>query len=128
MLLFAGTTVAAVAAAGVLARVDPNQPGHYPTCPFLAVSGLYCPGCGSLRAVHALTGGDVVTAWERNPLAVVFLPLVVVAWGAWGLRLSGRDAWHPTRIPAGWVYALLVVVLSYWVLRNVPGWTFLSPA
>lgn len=128
MLLFAGTTAAALGAAGVLASVDPNQPGHYPTCPFLAVTGLYCPGCGSLRAVHALTGGDVVTAWERNPLAVVLLPVVLVAWVAWGLRLAGRDAWHPTLVPARWVYALLVAVLGYWVLRNVPGWTFLSPA
>ncbi|MEH3032776.1 MAG: hypothetical protein PGN07_01755 [Aeromicrobium erythreum] len=59
---------------------------------------------------------------------MLLLPVVVVAWAAWGLRLAGRDAWHPTNVPARWVYALLGVVLAYWVLRNVPGWTWLSPA
>ncbi|MFH7324008.1 DUF2752 domain-containing protein [Aeromicrobium sp. JJY06] len=112
----------------MLASVSPEEPGHYPTCPFLAVSGLYCPGCGSLRAVHALTRGDLATAWDRNPLAVLLLPAVLIAWGAWGLRLLGRQAWHPSRIPAAWIWALLGVVLAYWVARNVPGWTWLSPA
>ena len=42
--------------------VDPNQPGHYPTDPFLAITGLYCPGCGTLRALHALARGDLLTA------------------------------------------------------------------
>ena len=37
-----------------VANVDPNVAGHYPTCPILAVTGWYCPGCGTLRAVHAL--------------------------------------------------------------------------
>lgn len=128
MLLFLGTTAGAVGAAAVLATIDPNEAGHYPTCPFLAGTGLYCPGCGSLRAIHALTGGDVATAWDRNPLAVLLLPVVLVAWVGWALRLAGRDAWHPTRVPAPWVWTLLGVILVYWVLRNVPGWTWLSPA
>lgn len=123
-----GVTAAAVGAAAVLATVDPNESGHYPTCPFLAVSGWWCPGCGSLRATHALLHGDVVTAVERNPLAVVLLPLVVVAWVAWVLRVLGRTTWHPTRVPAAAVWGLLGVVLVYWVARNVPGWTWLSPA
>ena len=33
-LLAAGTAAAVLATVGV---VDPNQPGHYPTCPFLAM-------------------------------------------------------------------------------------------
>ena len=45
-------------ALATLATVDPNQPGHYPTCPFLATTGFYCPGCGALRAVHDLLHGE----------------------------------------------------------------------
>lgn len=127
-LSFAGVTAAGLAATAVLATLSPEEPGHYPTCPFLALTGLYCPGCGSLRAVHALTQGDLATAWDRNPLALVLIPAVLVAWVAWGLRLLGRRAWHPSRIPATWIWCLLGVVLAYWVARNVPGWTWLSPA
>ena len=28
-----------------VAAVDPNTPGHYPVCPLLRLTGLYCPGC-----------------------------------------------------------------------------------
>lgn len=123
-------TAVGAAAVGVLAAVDPNEPGHFPTCPFLSLTGLWCPGCGSLRTVHALVTGDPVTALERNPLAVVLLPVVAVLWVAWGLRAFGVGvrAWHPTRLPAVWLWGLLAVVVVYTVLRNLPGWTFLSPA
>lgn len=126
-LAFVATTAAAVAATATVALVSPEESGHYPTCPFLALTGLYCPGCGSLRTVHALAHGDLATAWDRNPLAMVLLPVVLVAWVAWGLRLAGVRAWHPSRVPAPWIWALLGVVLVYWVARNVPGWTWLSP-
>jgi hypothetical protein len=125
---FAGTTVGALAAAAALATVDPNESGHYPGCPFLAVTGYYCPGCGTLRAVHDGLHGDLHGALARNPLTVVLAPLVLLAWVCWGLRLAGYDAPHPTRLPVGWIWALLGVVLAYWVLRNVPGWSWLSPA
>jgi hypothetical protein len=125
---FGAATAAALAAAGVVAAVDPNQAGHYPTCPFLAVTGLYCPGCGSLRALHDLLHLDPAGALQHNPLAVVLLPLVIASWVAWPARLSGRRAPHPTEVPAVLVGLLGVVILAFWVLRNVPGWTWLSPA
>lgn len=126
-LAFAAVTAAAAAVTVGVATVSPEESGHYPTCPFLALTGLYCPGCGSLRAVHALAHGDLLTAWDRNPLAVLLLPFVLVAWAAWGLRLLGVSAWHPSRIPAGWIWGLLAVVVVYWIARNVPGWDWLSP-
>jgi hypothetical protein len=116
---------------GVLAAIDPNQPGHYPTCPFLAITGHWCPGCGSLRAVHALATGDLGTALDRNPLTVLLLPLLVLAWVGWGLRSFGHPAGarlHPSRIPAIAVWVLLGAVLIFWAARNIPGWTWLSPA
>lgn len=118
-------------ALGTLALADPNEPGHYPTCPFLAATSLWCPGCGTLRATHALLHGDVATAWERNPLAVIAAPLLVLAWLRWlaethGMRAARR--WHPTRLPAVAVWGLLAVVIGYWIARNIPGWTWLSPA
>src|SRR5690606_29528852 len=51
---FLAVTVAGAAATLVVATVSPEEPGHYPTCPFLALTGAWCPGCGSLRALHAL--------------------------------------------------------------------------
>jgi hypothetical protein len=72
--------------------------------------------------------GDLQGALARNPLAVVLAPAVVASYVFWALRLAGLDAPHPTRVAPAWVWTLLGVVLAYWVLRNVPGWTWLSPA
>ncbi len=121
------TAVTAVAA-GLLASVDPNEGGHYPTCPFLAITGFYCPGCGTLRACHALLHLDPVTAWERNPLLIVALPLMVASWVMWGLRVVERTTWSTILIPPSWLWAAIAVIVSFWILRNVPGWTVLSPA
>jgi hypothetical protein len=122
-----GVAVAALAATGYVAVVDPNVAGHFPTCPFLAITGWYCPGCGALRAVHALAHGDLSTALARNPFAVVAAGYLAVAWVLWLHRtVTGR----PRRwlAPPGVLYSVLGAILMFWVLRNVPGWTWLSPA
>ena len=126
LLLPLGVAAAALVCTGYVAVVDPNAPGHYPTCPFLALTGFYCPGCGGLRAVHALAHGDLMTALARNPLAVVAVGYAVVAWVLWFERTArGR----PVRwLAPPWVlYSVLAVVVLFGVLRNVPGWTWLSP-
>jgi hypothetical protein len=127
VLLPLGVAVAALAGISYVAAVDPNTVGHYPTCPFLAITGWYCPGCGSLRAVHALAHGDLMTALARNPFAVVAFGYFVVAWVLWLERTAtGRPV---RRLAPPWVlYSVLGAIVAFWVLRNQPGWTWLSPA
>lgn len=118
---------AATVAVGFVAAVDPEQPGHYPTCPFLAVTDLYCPGCGSLRAVHALTQGDLATAVDRNVLTVAALPVLVFAWLAWLRRdATGapRSAWAA---PASLLGTVAVLVLVFAVARNTAAGAWLAP-
>ena len=123
-LLAAGAAVAVLATVGT---VDPNQPGHYPTCPFLAMTGYWCPGCGSLRALHALAHGDVATALARNPLTVLATAGLLVGFVLWVRRLwQGRPrSWVA---PSWLLYGLLGLVLVFWVVRNLPGMAWLSPA
>lgn len=126
-------SVATVALGGLVAGVtlfvvDPNEPGHYPTCPFLATTGLYCPGCGSMRATHDLLHGDLMGALARNPLAVLAVPYLVLALLTWVLRSFGLPAPRSTSLPPWALWTLLAVVLAFGVLRNLPGWTWLSPA
>ena len=87
--LAVGALVAAATA--YVGAVDPNRPGHYVTCPLLALTGLACPGCGGLRATHDLVHLDLAAAWSMNPLWVVVAPLLVVLWGLWLVR-----AWRGT--------------------------------
>lgn len=120
------TAAGGMVAAGYVGVVDPNEPGHYPTCPFLFLTGYYCPGCGSMRAVHALAHGDLGSALDSNPLTVLFLPYLLWAWGSWLYRsVTGRQ--KGDLAPPWVVWALLVLVIAFWGLRNLPGFAWLAP-
>lgn len=126
-LLPLGVAAVALVGVGYVGLVDPNTAGHYPTCPLLAITGWYCPGCGGLRAVYALGHGDLPTALARNPFAVLVLGYLVVTWVLWFQR---RARGRPFRWPASSrvLYGALFAIVTFWALRNVPGWTWLSPA
>jgi hypothetical protein len=114
------------AALAVVALVDPNEPGHYPTCPFFALTGHWCPGCGSLRALHALTHGDLGAAAGLNLLALASLPVLVGIWLRWTRRSwTGAQRAHP--LPAVWLWTLAVLVVVFGLVRNLPFGSALAP-
>ncbi|MDP4508425.1 DUF2752 domain-containing protein [Nonomuraea sp. NBC_00507] len=122
-----GVAAGAGAVFAFVGAVDPNEPGHYPTCPFLWLTGLYCPGCGTLRTIHALAHLDPVAALGLNPLAVVMIPFLLFWWGRWVVRAwQGRPRRTTLAHPA-WLWAFLGVVMVYWVVRNLPFGAFLAP-
>jgi Protein of unknown function (DUF2752) len=69
------TLSAAAAAFLYLYFVDPSTSRFAPPCLFTGFVGVHCPGCGSLRALHALAHGDVAAALEFHALLVYVLPL-----------------------------------------------------
>jgi hypothetical protein len=64
-----------VAAALYLYFVDPSTLPLAPPCLLTAIFGVHCPGCGSLRALHALAHGDVTAALALNTPLVAALPV-----------------------------------------------------
>src|SRR5437660_122637 len=73
------TGIALASGAGlVLFMFDPVQYRFYPRCIFHQTTGLLCPGCGSLRALHQLLHGQVVAAVHFNALLVLGTPMA--AW------------------------------------------------
>lgn len=118
----------AAAAFGYVGSVDPNHPGHYPVCPFLAVTGWYCPACGGLRSAYAVVHGDFGGALHDNALAVVGYGVCAVLWVLWAAREArGRVGGGPRRVrPAVW-WALGAVVIAFTVIRNLPFGTALAP-
>lgn len=100
---------------------DPNEPGNYPVCPFLAVTGHWCPGCGSLRGLRALLTGNVAGAVGYNALMVLSLPYLLYRWVIWFSPRFARPGAMAAVLPAWAAYSLPVAVGAFWVLRNVPG-------
>jgi len=120
--------VAATAAVGaVIWAGDPTTPGgHLPTCPTKALLGIVCPGCGSMRMIYSLMHGDLGAALHYNAVGVVALALLAWSFAAYCARLwTGRRR----RTWQHWRYAsttILVVVVGWFVVRNIPVAPFLS--
>ena len=114
-------------AVAYVALIDPNHPGHYPTCPFLALTGCYCPGCGSLRMVHALSHGHVGEAFGRNALAFVTLPFLAYLWVQWAIAARHGRPMRATLLRPWAITVFAVVSMLFWVLRNLPVGHALAP-
>ncbi|CUR54053.1 conserved membrane hypothetical protein [metagenome] len=128
-ILPAALTIGGLAAATLALRLrDPHVQGSWGVCPSYALFGVYCPGCGGLRAVNDLAHGDLAAAVSSNLLLVASVPLVVFLLGRWLL-----DGWRGTTRPPGllttpWFYVTLVVLLvAFTLLRNLPGGEWLQP-
>lgn len=122
----AGTVLVVLAgtAAAVAVR-NPHDAGSYGVCPSLLIFGVYCPGCGALRAMADIVRGDPAAAIGHN---LLLLPALIglVVWAV--VQLSPRVP-HPGMFPKvfsryRWLnfpVILLVVVTVFAVLRNLPG-------
>jgi uncharacterized protein DUF2752 len=117
----------ATALAAYVAMVDPNEQGHYPLCPFLSMTGYYCPGCGSLRMVHAAAHGHLGEAFGSNPLAFAMVPVLGYVWLRWAVSAArGRELRFVLFRP--WLLgAFIALVLVFWLLRNLPVGHALAP-
>ena len=108
----------AAATALVIAVFDPARYPFYPDCPLHAATGLKCAGCGTLRALHELTRGQVAEALRLNPLITIVMPLVALALVNEARILAGRRRWL-LPVPLGKAMAaILLLLLVFVVARN----------
>lgn len=114
----------AVAGTLVLGLGNPNTT-KITVCP-LAMVGIDCPFCGSLRAVHALTRLDVAGALDHNAFFTVLVPALIVAWAIWLLRSLGRPVLPRWQLPSATVVVLTIVGVGFAILRNVPAFAWLG--
>jgi hypothetical protein len=119
-LLLAGMLAVAAAALMTLDSLDPAASNLFPPCPLRYLTGWYCPGCGSLRAIHQLLQGNLRAAWALNPLTVLLLPFLAYGTASYALfELRGRHL-PGLFLPAVWIRALCAVIILFGIARNLP--------
>ena len=118
-----GLVIACLLVVLLLLQFDPNRAGNpLPPCPFHWLTGLYCPGCGATRALHALLHGNLQKALSMNPVFVLALPIVALLFAAQCMTLPSVFL-RVTRIfsdarPWAWL------LIGFAVLRNMPWYPF----
>jgi hypothetical protein len=121
------TSAFVVMAAGGLTFIyllDPDTSEVYPPCPFLTLTGYYCPGCGSLRALHQLTRGHPVAALGLNPLMILMLPFIAYFFASHVKFAVTGGPLKAYFVRPVFIWMLLGIILVFWFLRNIPAYPF----
>ncbi len=120
---------AAVVAAAAWA-IAPDRAAWMPVCPFHSLTGLHCPGCGTLRALHQLVHGNLSAALALNPLTVILTPVLLYSLAREvSARVGVRTPVRSSVVSVAGPWVLVAVIVVFWVARNVAVYplTLLAP-
>ena len=90
-------------------------------CPFHALTGLYCPGCGVTRMIFSIMKLDFYGAFRYNPLLFMLSILYIIFVIERVIRKKDY------KIPNKVAIVLLVVLILYAIARNIPAFYYLAP-
>lgn len=115
--------VCLAALSGYVAAVSIWKPGSAAllACPFHALTGLYCPGCGMTRMLYQLVHGHLALAFAQNELAFIALPYVLWRIVLALLPLRWQNA-QKFAVSPRWAYAIVTLIVIFTLLRNLPYW------
>ncbi len=103
---------------------NPSDYNLFPKCPFYTMTGLYCPGCGSQRAIHQILHGHILKGLSHNFL--IILLIFVLSCDAIILLMNSilkrklKNILHKPII----TYLILALVILFWFLRNIDLYPF----
>ncbi|MBP9506394.1 MAG: DUF2752 domain-containing protein [Bacteroides sp.] len=97
---------------------NPCDYSLFPKCPFLWLTGLQCPGCGSQRAIHCLLHLDVIQAFYYNALLVFSLPIILILSLAEYYRYN-KPAFYVKVHKRIYIWCYIAIIVVWWIIRNI---------
>ena len=94
-------------------------------CLFYEITGYYCPGCGITRVLFSLLKLDFYQAFRYNPL--IFILIIITGIYLLVKFILKKFMNISIEIPNYVYYILLIIVIIFGILRNIPMFDFLSP-
>lgn len=99
------------------------------TCQFHRLFGLDCPGCGLTRSFIHISHGELMAAWQLNPLGLVLytyvalqVPQALLRW----LNVEYRRGWLSDGRLANWtrmnewaLIGILIGLVIQWMFRMI---------
>ena len=97
-------------------------------CVSRELTGLYCSGCGMTRAVLSLLKLDFYQAFRYNAFSVILIPILFFYfYGEVYAYCFNEKNFIAHKIPMMFWVVIIVLMLIYGVLRNIPYFAFLAP-
>ncbi|NOY95787.1 MAG: DUF2752 domain-containing protein [Chlorobi bacterium] len=119
-----GLLVAFSVLAAVFFFLDPVEEVFFPKCVFHSLTGYYCPGCGSQRAIHSLLHLNISGVVNNN---VLLIPAVLAM--VYGLSVPEinrrfnkdyKNLLYHKQAPL----VVLIIIVLFWILRNIRFFPF----
>jgi hypothetical protein len=97
-------------------------------CYFRELTSLYCPGCGSGHAIAATLKGDFLEAFRWNPLVYLLgIPSMGILLYEYVRFVFGIQHMKPVMLPGWMMRGAAAILIAFWILRNIPLFSFLAP-
>ena len=108
--------------------LDPFKNALFPRCVFNSLTGYFCPGCGSQRAIHNLLHLNFAGVVQNNFLLLPAIVLIIYHYSRTffnrKLKLNLPNIFYFKKTP--WI--IFGVIMLFWILRNIPCYPFLMLA
>ncbi len=100
---------------------NPSTSIFFPKCPFYIMTGLFCPGCGSQRAIHDMMHLNIFEAINHNALMFFAFTFGI------GLYLYSKKKFYDLIYHPKSPLIIFGIIFLFGVLRNLDKFHFLAP-
>lgn len=90
-------------------------------CIIHLLTGFYCPGCGITRMFFSILKLNFYQAFRYNPLLFIILILYLI------YKVICIITKKNIKIPETVYYILVVILILYGIIRNIPLFSYLKP-
>lgn len=109
-----------VSSLALLYGFNPNTTVWMPRCPFHEITGLECPGCGTLRAIHEVLHGNLSALWLYNPYLIIIVPYIGIVFYASCIKRRSLFGELGIYLTSKYAVALIACcTLLWWIVRNL---------
>lgn len=103
---------------------NPSDTNIFPKCPVFAMTGIYCPGCGSQRAAHQILNGNIIEGIRHNYM-IALLVVVLLYQGFIYIMNEFFNKNIPNLLHKSKITnSILIIVIIFWILRNIDVFPF----
>lgn len=103
---------------------NPSESNIFPKCPFYSFTGLYCPGCGSQRAIHQFLHGNIFEGLKHNLLILLLLTVLIYDWSVILFNKYSKNNIKNILHDSKTAFSILIIILLFWIIRNVNFYPF----